>query len=307
MKRIGILAAVFVLLLGVVALQRWQQSKVVVSEPALTVQVEPDRVTRIAVKRPDGEIELARTGGEWKLTRPVEYPANADLVNAALKAVATLKLEDVISTNPETRSTYQVDSTGTEVRIWTGDQEAMALVLGKSSQNWTHTFVRRIDRKEVYRAEGVISYNFSRSADDWRDKSILKLDETSVSRVVLEYPKEKLQFALVRADSVWMLAEGNKPAEAPDSLQAARLVTGVSKLLAANFATAAEVEGKDFGQADFRLAVEAGGTTHHVDFLSIDETKMLARREGTDTVFSLFKSSLGNLMKKPGDLRKPGA
>lgn len=307
MKRIGILGIVFVVLAGIVLVQRWQQSKVVVSEPALTVKIEPDRVTRIAVKRPDGEVEIARAGGEWKLTRPIDYPANADLVNGALRAVENLKLEDVISTNPETRSTYQVDSTGTEVRIWTGDQEAMALVLGKSSQDWTHTFVRRIDGNEVYRAEGVLSYNFNRAADDWRDKSILKLEESSIGRIALEYPKEKVQFALVRADSVWMLHEGGKAAEAPDSTQAARLVTAAAKLVAVNFATAADIEGKDFAQVDFRLTVEAGGTTHRVDFLAADESRLLARRDGSDTVFSLYKSNLGNLMKKPGDLRKPRA
>ena len=298
MKRLGILAAVFVALVLILIVQQVQRRKIVVAGPAETIQVDPEKVTRVAIRTQDGRVELERMGSEWKLTQPVEYPANADLVNGMLKAVQELDLVDVISSNPGTRSTYQVDSTGTTVEVWTGDKQALGLVVGKSTSDWSHTFVRHVDGNDVYRADGVLTHQFNRRADDWRDKTILNLDEPAIHSVVISYPKERKQFAVVRSDSThWGVRTAAGTTQPGDSLTIARLVSSAARLMTVNFATPAEAAAADFTQPDFRLAVEAGGTTQAVDFVSVDDTKMLARVGGKDTVFSLYKSNLGNIMK----------
>jgi hypothetical protein len=305
MKRLAILGAVFAVLLGLWGLQRWQQGKVIESKPALTVSIDPDKVTKVHIKKTDSDVELVKAGGDWKLTKPVQAPADGGAVTSMLAAVKELKLEDVISTRKEKFATYQVDSTGTQVEIWQGDKQMLSAVVGKSSSDWTHTFVRRAGEDAVYRAEGVLSYNFNRRPDDWRDKAILKFEEPAIKRVVLEYPKEKLQVAVAHMDSThWgYTAAGGKP-EAADSLTAARLVSNAAKLSTATFATAAEAAGKDFANPDFRLRVETKAETHTVDFVTVDDQKIFAKRDGGDVVYSLYKGSLVNLMKKADDLRQ---
>jgi hypothetical protein len=305
MKRLGILVGVFVALLLVLLLQRWQRREVVVAGPAATIHVDPDKTTRVKIHRKDGDVELERTGSVWKLVQPIEYPANAELVQGMLKGIEDLKLEDVISSNPANRGTYQVDSTGTAVEIWSGGDKALAIVVGKSSSDWTHTFVRYADRDEVYRASGVISYNFNRRADEWRDKTILKFEEKDVHKVTLGYPKEQgLVIALARADSVhWDVQEGSAAPARADSATAARLVAAASRLMTVNFATPEEAAGKDFGQPDFVLGVEAAGTAQTVRFVAADDSKMLAKLDGNETLFSLYKGNLNNLMKKGEELR----
>jgi hypothetical protein len=298
-----ILLAMFVALLFAVLLQRHQQSKVMVAGPAETVKIDSDKVTRIKIHNKDGDTELERTGSEWKLVKPVEFPANADLVQGLLKALQELKLDDVISSNPANRGTYQVDSTGTAVEVWTGDKQALSIVVGKSTSDWTHTFVRRTDKDEVYRADGVITYQFNRKPDDWRDKTILKLEDKDIRRIVLEYPKERKQLAVVRADSThWQVQVGGAPPQSGDSLTVARVVTGAAHLTAVGFPTPEEQMGRDFGSADFRLAVDTGGTTKFVNFVGVDDNKMLARVEGNPTVFTVYKSNLGMIMKDENEL-----
>jgi hypothetical protein len=303
MKTLGILAAVVALLLGILIVQRVQRGKIVVSGPAEVVRVEPDKVTRVEIHKADGDVELVRTGDAWKLTRPAEYPANPELVNGMLKAVEELKLVDVISSNPANRSTYQVDSTGTAVTIWSGESKTLDVVVGKSTADWTHTFVRRADRDEVYRADGVLSYNFNRRPDDWRDKSVLRLEPLQIQRIALENLAEGETVSLVRADSThWSVQSGSGTAAA-DSATAARVVASVAKLDAAAFATATEAAAADWTSPDFRLRVDAGGTPHTVTFVAVDDAKMLARRDGADTIFSLYKSNLMNVMKTAHELR----
>jgi hypothetical protein len=303
-KQQTILLGVFVVLLALFGLQRWQRGKIVVSEPAETVQIDPAQVTRVAIQRPDGEVELVRDGSGWKMTKPNQYAASRDLVDQMLKSVEELKLEDIISSNPAKRATYQVDSTGTAVDLYIGDKPALSIVVGKSSADWTHTFVRRKDGDSVYRAEGVLAYNFNRRPEDWRDKSILDLDADAVQRITMDQPKEKLQVQLVRADSLWNVVAPGAGPEPADSLQAASVVRSAAKLASTSFATPEEAAGKDFTAPDFRLVVEAGGMTYSVDFVTLDESRMLARRSGTETIFSLYKINLANLMKKAEDLRR---
>jgi Domain of unknown function (DUF4340) len=303
MKRLGILAAVFVLLALLLVWQRYQRREIVTAGPAETIQLDPETVTRVQIHTKDGNVELERAGSEWKLVQPIEYPANTDLVNTMLKAVGDLKLEDIISTNPENRSTYQVDSTGTTVDVWTGDKKALALVVGKSTSDWTHTFVRRADGDDVYRADGVLTYQFNRRPDDWRDKTIFKADEKDIHSIVLSYPKDHREFAIVRTDSThWGVRNPSGSTQPGDSLTIARTVGAAGRLMTVNFATPEEASAADFSQPDFRLAVEAGGTTTGVSFVAVDESKMLAKKDGNDTVFSIYKSNLGNLMKDEQEL-----
>jgi hypothetical protein len=305
MKRLGILGVVFVVLCGILLVQRLQRGKIVVSGPAEVVRVEPDKVTRIEIHKPDGDVELVRTGEAWKLARPIEFPANAEMVAGMLKSVEELKLVDVISSNPANRGTYQVDSTGTAVTIWSGDKKTLSVVVGKSTADWTHTFVRHADRDEVYRADGVLAYNFNRRADDWRDKAVLALEPARIQRIALEYPKDGDSVALVRADSThWSVQSGGGAASPADSATAARVVAGVAKLNAVGFATEAEAAGLDWAAPEFRLRVEAGPSgARTVTFAGADEAKLLARVDGSETIFSFYKSNLTAIMKKADELR----
>lgn len=306
MKRLGILVAVFVVLVGLLLAQRYQRGKIVASGPAATIKVEQDKVTKVSIHKADGDVELVRTGDVWKLTKPNDYPANGDLITGMLKSLEELRLEDVISSSPQNRATYQVDSTGVAVKIWTGDKLALDLVVGKSSSDWTHTFVRYADRNEVYRADGVISYNFSRRPDDWRDKAILNLNEKQVQRVVLEYPKDKKMVTVTRADSThWSVAGGTAAATRADSATAARLVSAAAKLMTVEFAKPEEAAQADWTALEFRLRVEAGGAPHVVEFAALDENRLLARMPGAPAMFMIYKSNLGNIMKNAEELQ-PG-
>jgi uncharacterized protein DUF4340 len=304
MKRLGILAAVFLVLALALVVQRIQRRQIVVSAPAETLKVDADRVTRLRIER-HGEkpVVLERVAGSWKITSPVEYRANEQAVTAVLDALKSLQLEDVISTNPKNQGTYQVDSMGTRVQAQEGDKTVLEIVVGKNTPDFGHTYVRPASSQEVYRAVGVLTYNFNKRPDDWRDKAILSVNPGNVDKVVLEYPKEKKQVVVARVDSTWTVAADGKPPEKADSTSASQLVNSVAKLTTANFATPEEAAAADFTQPTFRLSVEADGGPQTVDFVEVDENKVYARKAGDTTTYQLYKPSLNLLMKKPEDLK----
>lgn len=304
MRRMAVLGGILVVLIGLWYMQRQQQKSIIVSEPAATWSVDPARVTMLEITKPDGEVvELARRTGSWKLVRPLEYPANEQVVTTTLGLLENLELADVISTNPDNQSTYQVDSTGTRIVARAGDEVLLSAIVGKNSPDYSHTYVRQTGANEVYRAVGVLTYNFNKPVNDWRDKTILALDQQSISRVTLEYPKEKATVVLARADSIWTVQAGAGEAQTADSLSVANLLRTASTLKTASFASAAESDSLDFEAPDFRLSVETDSETRVVTFVEGEASKYFGRLQGNDAIFQLYKSSLTNVLKKAEDLR----
>ena len=304
MKRNLILAGVLVVLVGLLLVQRNQQKQVVASGPAVTVSVHPEKVSRLHIERPgEPDVELARVGGGWKLTQPFEYPAQDQVVQATLKTLETLELIDVVSRNPEKRSVFQVDSTGTRVQAWEGADAVLDLVVGKATPDFGHTYVRRSDDDAVYRATGMLTYNFNKPANDWRDKTILKLEEAQISRVLLDYPQEGVNVVLALQDSAWTVASGGRAAAPADSATAVRLIHNVAALNTVNFATDAEAATVDFSKPTLRLRVETDSGTHVVEFAQGEGTRLFARKEGELAVFGMYTSSIANIMKKPDDFK----
>lgn len=305
MRTVVVLAVVLGALLGVWLLQRQKQSAVIVSEPVETLSVDPDRVTKLRIEKADTEpVELSRIAGSWKITSPIEYRAADAVVTGALRVLESLELEDVVSTNPDKRPTYQVDdSTGTRVQVLAGEETLMSIVVGKSSPDFSHTYVRPADRDEVYRAVGVLTYNFSKKLDDWRDKTILKLDQASISNVTLEYPKEKARVVLANADTLWTFSVKEGKSEVADSLTVANLLRTASSLNTTGFVSEADSLELDFTKPDFRVQVETDAGSHSVAFVEGEESKYYAMKEGEDTVFQLYKGNISNLMKREDDLR----
>ena len=305
MRRLVLLGAVLVALLAGWAVQRWQQRRIVASEPARTLAVEPERVTRLRIARPgETPVQIERVAGSWRITAPGDYRASEPVVTGALAALDSLALVDVVSTNPAKRSTFQVDSTGTHVQVQEGDKSVLDLYVGKPSPDFSHTYVRPEGSDEVFRAAGMLTYQFNKRLDDWRDKTILEVDAASIVRVVLDHPKEKSLVELAKSDTTWMLRAGGGASEASDSLAVAQVLRGAAKLTTATFVTPEAAVALSFAAPDFRLQVDTDSGSHTVVFVEAAEGKMHAQRLGETQVYELYKGSLANLMKKADDLRR---
>jgi len=305
MKRQLVLVIVLVVLLGVVFAQRRQQQSLVASAPAGQVSLNPDRVSRLVVDRPgEPTVEFARVGGGWRIRAPFDYAAQDQAVQSTLTSLQDLELADVVSTNPDNRHNYQVDSTGTHVQAWEGDQQVMSLIIGKAAPDFAHTFVRRDGSDEVYRAVGMLSYTFNKKPDDWRDKTILALNRDDIDRVELRYPKEKSVVNLALRDSVWTVAEGSGKATAADSATVADLLSAVSRLNTVTFASAEELADKDLSQADCEVFVETDSGQHELDLWKAENNRYYAKLKDTDdVVFSLYENTLSRILKKAEDFK----
>ncbi len=70
--------------------------------------------------------------------------------------------------------------------------------------------MRLSDEDEVYTVEGFLESSFNNSFNDWRDKTLLKLNKSDITKISFRYPADS-SFVLDKRDSVWFV--GNEKAE----------------------------------------------------------------------------------------------
>jgi hypothetical protein len=210
MKRLGLPILILVVLLGAYFLIQQRKEKSVAPERITGyIEFSPETVDSIIVEKPQETLRFAFLDGEWKIIMDsLPRAANQQMVDEVVKMICDIQVGGVESENPDRQQLYQVDSaSGRLIKAYADGKLAASFILGKNAQGYNYSYIRKTGSNEVYRAKDVTSYTFDKPAKNWRDKTIAKVDTTSLSYVVFQYPGEK--FSLERQDSLWYVMGDN--------------------------------------------------------------------------------------------------
>lgn len=141
------------------------------------------------------KVKLWKQDGEWLVEGTKEgevFPADTASVQRAIRAAKAATMADMVSQNPEKQGVFQVDTTGTVVKIFAADSSVLAhFVIGKSGTDYATNYVRPADGDRVYLVGERIKTQF--------DRSPLGLREMFMVRV----PKEEIvRCEIVRGDTI---------------------------------------------------------------------------------------------------------
>jgi hypothetical protein len=165
------------------------------------VRFDSTSVDRLEIRSAKDSIARQKEGNSWRMVYPIRYRANESAVKAALEKSGHIQLENVVSDNPQKQGLFQVDSTGTLVRVFENGSEKTSFLIGKPSSSYAETYVRRAGSDDVYLAQGVLTYTFNRPVRDWRDKIIFKAEQENMHAIRFHYGDTT--FALANVDSAW--------------------------------------------------------------------------------------------------------
>jgi Domain of unknown function (DUF4340) len=227
---VGVLAVLVVI--AYFLMNRPGEADISTANSQLLVVVDSLTVDKIEITSPANKVVLAKKGGEWFLIAPVDYRANQSSVTAMIHQLKNLTVKEIVSTNPGKRQIFQVDSTGTLVKIFQGGQEHAAIVVGKRGQNFAETYVRKEELNDVAIVDGSLTFAFNKAVKDWRDKTVVNVPKESITTISYQYPGETYSLAL--QDSVWMIGD-NKPKAA----EVTSLLTALSHIDADDFVDSA--------------------------------------------------------------------
>ncbi len=283
---IGVLAALMVAAYFV--MQRPGESSTPESSRAVLVDYDSAAVDRIEVRSPNGQAVIERKGGVWMVTAPVRYRADDATVASALSSGKRMELKGLVSSNPEKRHVFQVDSTGTMVRMFEHGAERTVFWIGKPSPSYTETYVRREGSNDVYLASGLFSSSFSRRTDEWRDKTIFRTDQDAIAGVTLRFGDTTV--VLTRQDSIWKVGE-----EAAKTENVKSFIGALANLEAEGFVDTAVAE-----MPALTLQIELGGTQLRL-YKMKDGDRFYVQSSATPQLFELSGWRASQLIKRKKD------
>lgn len=190
------------------------------------VEIDTSKVTRILVKSPDKVSDIVKVGDKWELTIPTgkKVSATEGSVKSTLGSLLTIEPSRLVAKKEEKWKDYQVDSAGTVVEVYEGDQKTLDLVIGRfnmEGQNAYSTYVRLEDEADVYSAKNFMAFSVSPDPASYRNSVLMRTNKDSIEQITFNYPDSA--FVLTRAASGW--TKNGQPA---DSAAVASFLGGLS-------------------------------------------------------------------------------
>lgn len=231
-------------------------------------------IRSVAFARADKpEIRLEKSDNAWMVFEG-EKSARADpnAVDNLMRTLSQTRPERIVSRSEDKWSTYEVaDSSAIHLIAYDQDKEPVVdWHIGKQSMGVT--YIRPGDGNEVYAMEGSLRSRADNDFNDWRDKTFVRIEPSSVTQLIFAYPLDS-GFVVQKSGATWNL--DGRPADS------AKVEQYLMKLQSRKLYDFAE-ESVPAQEADVTLTVTAGG----------NDTVIKAWKEEDDywTLHSTFQS-----------------
>lgn len=204
------LSAILLVLIAITLLVKWtgNRSSSAAFRSDIMV-VDTTRIDRIVIdqKTAGKRVALTRSEGQWSVASgDRSYEADGDAVQRALSTLNNLQVISVATRDPGKFTRYKVDSTGTRVQLYDGDELLEGLFIGAPqilSRREFNSYVRPLDENTVYAVEGLLGSSFSTSADSWRNKVVWEYQPDEIERIDFLYPADS-SFSMRRSGDLWV-------------------------------------------------------------------------------------------------------
>jgi hypothetical protein len=293
MYLVGIFAVLLIITILVLNKQTGNYSTNEISEKF--VLSDSAQIDKIEIQKNKQLIILEKNAGEWKITTPINYPAEKEMVWRVISVLKSGKFTTSVSSNPEKQSLYQVDTSGTKVTIYEKGTKRDIFIIGKPGSDYMSTFIRKENSKEVFLVDKAISYEFGKPLKDWRDKSIYRTPISAITEVKCEYGDTV--FSLKKNQNSWFIDSDSIKINAVEPF-----LNAISSINADDFVdstiilptkTAARFTVSTTYQEDIRLYYNSGISGNY-----------LVQSSKSPQVFVMEKYTANNLMKRKKDFLK---
>jgi hypothetical protein len=274
------------------------------SRPAFNFKAED--LIALAINRAGQKIRLERRDGRWRLTEPVDAPADASVLEALASDLAAARVERQIVSAPEELDKYGLVNPGLDLEIRLKSGQTHRLQFGGKDFSGGSVYARVDGSKEVALLPSALLASADKPLNDLRDRSLLTgLTPAEIASLDLNNSHGSLKLAREKAS--WEL---RSPVTAPAD------EAGVSDLLetlaSAKGAEVVSEKGEDpskYGLDRPQISVTARATGGPERSLAIGartegkETSYFARSSDHPQILKVEASLIEKLNIKPIDLR----
>lgn len=168
--------------------------------------LEAGQVEWVAMTTSDGrETRLDRREGAWRMTEPVDFPADPTAADGIAGALATLSSEAVIE-DPEAPAVYGL-AEGVRILRFAANGQEHELRIGKKTPLGSNTYAATStgEGAEVYTVATYKTAVFDKALDDLRERRPLRFEREGVTRIEAEWTGGRV--VVEKQDGHWKLVE----------------------------------------------------------------------------------------------------
>jgi hypothetical protein len=243
-------------------------------------------------------IRLVRQETGWTVGG---FPANQSFVEELLGSLSdTSATAELVAESATSLSRLGLDTTQAHrFVVQAGAKTLSDLLVGSQGGVYGTSYVRKPGDDRSWQLKGPLSEIANRPFDDWRDKTIVRVDPDSVGTI--EEQRGRRSVTVTRADKgAWKIG-----ATDADSAAVAGLLNQLRVLQASSFAGAAQADSAHFERPDrlVRLTSRAGAP---LAVLRMDSTAggFWVRKDGDSTVYRLDAWLANQVVPMDSTLRK---
>lgn len=279
------------------------------AEKEKLVGVKDDDVTSIELAYPDRTIALAKGDAGWRLTKPVDAPADEPVVKALVTAITGAQVQKSLDEVPPDLSPFGLDKPSTTITLGTKSGALPPIAVGKNTTIGARTYVRKGTEPKIYLTASTLQTSINKQARDLRDKQLLDFKDDDVTRVDIAKPGAP-PLTLTRKDrDAWTIQPGDYPADATEMRS---YLSSLRTTRATDFPDDSPADLEKYGLATPRLTVTVatgkdGASTQQLlvggESGGEQSKQVYVKRGSQPTVFAVGEWALRSLDKDAPALR----
>ena len=238
------------------------------------------------------ELRAERAGSGWTLAKPLSYPAQAASIEALLARLerltpaTSIRMEE-LKNRPKADEEFGFANPQASILIQQQGDQRIRLLLGGKTAPGDQFFLQVVGAENVYVIDADVLKFVPRSANDWRDRTVLDLRALGFDRIAVTNGTRIFEVQRDSTNSPWRMArpflaraDGAKIEQALEKLQNLRVTQFVSD------DPKADLEALNLQPAELELAFSQG--SNNVALLQFGKTnnagQVYVRRGGQNTI-----------------------
>jgi len=267
------------------------------------VTFDTDQVTSVTLTYPDREIVLSKTDSGWRLSKPVDAPADETTVTNLLTAVSTCEVKKTLDDVPDNLAPFGLDQPQATVTLKLKDKEIPAIRVGKTSPVGNSTFVQRADEKKIYLTSSAFHSGMDKQVKDLRDKQILQFNDDDIRKISLMGGGRDV--LLSKSDDSWTLEKPAGPYPA-DATAVRSLLSTLRSLRATDFPAEGDLGAYGLEQPRLTVTLVSGKDDNEQQILlggESDKKELYLKLGNRPTVYTVGSYVFKDVDKNVNDLR----
>ncbi len=269
------------------------------------VKVDRDKVDHVEIDADNKTLELAKTGNDWKLLKPLQAPADTAAAEGLVGKVQSAQMKSIVTDNvtPADLKKYGLDKPVASVTLGLGSAKASLLLGGKSGDG--AVYAKDASKPLVMTVDASLVDDLKKGPDDYRKRDLFAFRAYDTTHIEFARGGQTIAFDKIKSakpeeEDKWRRVGASTDA---DKEKMSVLLAKLESLRATAFVDSTAKTGLDMPVLTVTAKYDDGKKEEHVTF-GKSGTDIYASRPGEPGAAKINPTEYDEIIKKLDELAK---